>query len=88
HTDSGRKALFVNRLMTDHILDVPRAESDRLLEFLFDHQEQRRFVYEHVWRPGDIILWDNRCSLHARTDFDPHERRLLRRVAILGEKPF
>jgi taurine dioxygenase len=87
HTDTGRKALFVNRLMTDHILDVPRAESDRLLEFLFDHQEQRRFVYEHVWRAGDIILWDNRCSLHARTDFDSHERRLLRRVAILGEKP-
>jgi taurine dioxygenase len=87
HPDTGRKALFVNRLMTDHILDVPRAESDRLLESLFDHQEQRRFVYEHVWRPGDLILWDNRCSLHARTDFDPHERRLLRRVAILGEKP-
>ncbi|HEY4859509.1 MAG TPA: TauD/TfdA family dioxygenase, partial [Xanthobacteraceae bacterium] len=88
HPDTGRKALFVNRLMTDHILDVPRAESDRLLEFLFDHQEQRRFVYEHVWRPGDLILWDNRCSLHARTDFDPRERRLLRRVAILGETPF
>ena len=88
HPDTGRKALFVNRLMTDHILDVPRAESDRLLGFLFDHQEQRRFVYEHVWSPGDLMLWDNRCSLHARTDFDPRERRLLRRVAILGEKPF
>jgi taurine dioxygenase len=88
HPDTGRKALFVNRLMTDHILDIPRAESDRLLGFLFDHQEQRRFVYEHVWSPGDLMLWDNRCSLHARTDFDPSERRLLRRVAILGEKPF
>ena len=88
HPDTGRKALFVNRLMTDHILDMPRAESDRLLGFLFDHQEQRRFVYEHVWSPGDLMLWDNRCSLHARTDFDASERRLLRRVAILGEKPF
>ena len=88
HPDTGRKALFVNRLMTDHILDMPRAESDRLLQSLFDHQEQRRFVYEHVWRPGDLMLWDNRCSLHARTDFDPRERRLLRRVAITGEKPF
>ena len=88
HPDTGRKALFVNRLMTDHILDMPRTESDRLLGLLFDHQEQRRFVYEHVWRPGDLMLWDNRCSLHARTDFDPRERRLLRRVAILGEKPF
>jgi taurine dioxygenase len=88
HPDTGRKALFVNRLMTDHILDMPRQESDELLAFLFDHQEQRRFVYEHVWSVGDLLLWDNRCSLHARTDFDPRERRLLRRVAILGEKPF
>jgi taurine dioxygenase len=88
HPDTGRKALFVNRLMTDHILDMPREESDVLLNSLFDHQEQRRFVYEHVWRVGDLMLWDNRCSLHARTDFDPAERRLLRRVAIKGEKPF
>jgi taurine dioxygenase len=88
HPDTGRKALFVNRLMTDHILDMPREESDELLAFLFDHQEQRRFVYEHVWSVGDLLLWDNRCSLHARTDFDPRERRLLRRVAIRGEKPF
>jgi alpha-ketoglutarate-dependent taurine dioxygenase len=73
--------------MTDHILDMPRDESDRLLNILFDHQEQRRFVYEHVWSVGDLVLWDNRCSLHARTDFDPGERRLLRRVAIRGEKP-
>ena len=87
HPDTGRKALFVNRLMTDHIVDMPRAESDRLLEILFDHQEQKRFVYEHVWKVGDLVLWDNRCSLHARTDFDPGERRLLRRVAIRGEKP-
>jgi taurine dioxygenase len=88
HPDTGRKALFVNRLMTDHILDMPREESDRLLAVLFDHQEQGRFVYEHVWSVGDLLLWDNRCSLHARTDFDPSERRLLRRVAIRGEKPF
>ena len=88
HPDTERKALYVNRLMTDHIPDMPRGESDRLLKFLFDHQEQSRFVYEHIWRPGDLMLWDNRCALHARTDFDARERRLLRRVAILGEKPF
>jgi taurine dioxygenase len=40
-----------------------------------------------VWRPGDLILWDNRCTLHARTDFDASERRKLRRVVVLGEKP-
>jgi taurine dioxygenase len=87
HPATGRKALYVNRLMTVAIEGMPPAESDELLEALFDHQEQRRFVYEHVWRVGDILMWDNRCTLHARTDFGATERRLLRRIAILGEKP-
>src|SRR5207244_1556564 len=81
------KALYVNRLMTLAIEDMPEAESDELLSVLFDHQEQRQFVYEHIWRVGDILMWDNRCTLHARTDFSAAERRLMRRVTILGEKP-
>jgi taurine dioxygenase len=87
HPATGRKALYVNRLMTVRIEDMPEAESSKLLDFLFDHQEQRQFVYEHVWRVGDILMWDNRCTLHARTDFSADERRLMRRVTILGEKP-
>jgi taurine dioxygenase len=87
HPATGRKALYVNRLMTREIEGLSREESDALLEKLFDHQEQRQFVYEHVWRPGDILMWDNRCTLHARTDFPAGERRLLRRVTILGETP-
>jgi alpha-ketoglutarate-dependent taurine dioxygenase len=50
------------------------------------HQERREFVYEHAWRPGDLLMWDNCCTLHARTDFSASERRLMRRVTILGEK--
>jgi taurine dioxygenase len=87
HPATGRKALYVNRLMTIAIEGLPEAESDELLNFLFDHQEQPQFVYEHVWRVGDILMWDNRCTLHARTDFPTTERRLMRRVTILGEKP-
>jgi taurine dioxygenase len=87
HPATGRKALYVNRLMTVRIEDMREPESDKLLNLLFDHQEQREFVYEHVWRPGDLLMWDNRCVLHARTDFSPDERRLMRRVTILGEKP-
>ena len=87
HPATGRKALYVNRLMTREIEGLPREESDAILQTLFDHQEQPHFVYEHVWRPGDILMWDNRCTLHARTDFSAGERRLLRRVTILGEKP-
>jgi taurine dioxygenase len=87
HPATGRKALYVNRLMTREIEGLPREESEAMLQILFDHQEQPKFVYEHVWRPGDILMWDNRCTLHARTDFSAGERRLLRRVTILGEKP-
>src|SRR3954466_10878661 len=87
HPATGRKALYVNRLMTVRIEGLPAQESDELLDLLFDHQERRECIYEHVWRPGDLLMWDNRCALHARTDFSPSERRLIRRVTILGEKP-
>jgi taurine dioxygenase len=87
HPATGRKALYVNRLMTRRIEGLPPDESEELLSLLFDHQEQPQFIYEHVWRPGDLLMWDNRCTLHARTDFSPAERRLMRRVTILGEKP-
>jgi taurine dioxygenase len=87
HPATGRKALYVNRLMTRRIEGLDPDESEELLTVLFDHQEQPQFIYEHVWRPGDILMWDNRCTLHARTDFSAGERRLLRRVTILGEKP-
>ena len=87
HPATGRKALYVNRLMTRRIEGLPPKQSEELLNILFDHQERREFIYEHVWRPGDLLMWDNRCTLHARTDFSADERRLLRRVTILGEKP-
>ena len=88
HPATGRKSLYVNRLMTWSILDMPPDESRALLEYLFDHQEQPEFVYEHKWRPGDVVLWDNRSCLHARTDFDASERRRLRRITVNGDKPY
>ncbi len=84
HSVTGRKALYVNRLMTDHLVGFDAAESERLLNYLFDHLEQPQFIYEHVWAPGDLIIWDNRSSAHARSDFSASERRLMRRVAIVG----
>jgi taurine dioxygenase len=87
HPATGRKALYVNRLMTVAIEGMDDDEGADLLELLFDHQEKPEFVYEHVWRVNDLLLWDNRCTLHARTDFSPEERRLMRRVVISGEKP-
>jgi taurine dioxygenase len=87
HPATGRKALYVNRLMTIAIEGLPERESEELLELLFAHQENAAFVYEHVWRVNDLLMWDNRCTLHARTDFSAAERRLMRRVTVLGERP-
>ena len=87
HPLSGRTALYVCRLMTDCIEGLPEAESRALLDDLFDRIERPEFQYAHKWRVGDLLLWDNRCSAHARTDFDPSERRHLRRFTIQGEQP-
>ena len=88
HPVTGRKSLYVNRLMTEYIVDMLREESDALLKRVFDHQEQAQFQYEHHWQVGDLLMWDNRCTLHARRDFDGRHLRKLRRVTVKGEKPF
>jgi taurine dioxygenase len=82
--DTGRKAVYVNRLMTVGIKDMPPEESAPLLDQVFDQAEKPEFVYEHVWRLGDLLLWDNRCSSHARTDFPSTERRLMLRTTVRG----
>jgi taurine dioxygenase len=87
HPATGRKSLYANRLMTEYIVDMPREESDALLQRLFDHQEQPQFQYEHRWELGDLLIWDNRCTLHARRDFPATHLRKLRRVAVKGERP-
>jgi len=53
---------------------------------VFDHAEKKEFVYEHVWRVGDLLLWDNRCSSHARTDFPSAQRRLMWRTTVKGAR--
>ncbi len=87
HPATGRKSLYVNRLMTHHIEGLPAEESERILELMFQTLERPEFIYEHRWRVGDLLLWDNRCTLHARRDFDPNENRWMRRVTIKGDRP-
>jgi taurine dioxygenase len=87
HPETGRRALYVNRLMTHHIEGLAREDSDAILATMFETLERPEFVYEHRWRVGDLLLWDNRCTLHARRDFNPQENRWLRRVTIRGDRP-
>ena len=88
HPETRRKAIYVNRLMTEEICDLPDADSDSILSDLFDRIEDSDIRYTHVWKTGDLLMWDNRFVQHARNDFPTTERRLLRRVGLLGDKPY
>lgn len=84
HPDTGRRAIYVNRLMSHRIEGLPDDESDALLDELLGYTEDPAIRYQHVWRPGDLLMWDNLCSTHARTDFPANERRLMRRYTLAG----
>jgi len=84
HDETGRKTSYVNRLMTTGIEGMDDAEAQPLLEALFDHTEKPELVYSHRWQVGDLIIWDNRCSTHAREDFPSTQRRLMLRTTVKG----
>jgi taurine dioxygenase len=82
---SGRKALYVSSQNTMWIEGMDRAESETLLQQLFDFAEDPAIIYEHVWQVGDLVMWDNLACLHARTDWPKEQRRTLRRCTVEGE---
>lgn len=82
HPETDRVVLFVNPLMTASIEGMEPGESDRTLQELFGYIQRPELIYQHKWQLHDLVLWDNRVLQHARTDFDPAEKRVLRRVPI------
>lgn len=86
HPETGRRALYINRLMTHRVEGLPPAESAALIDAVVAYAEDPSNVYEHVWKPGDMLMWDNLCSIHARTDFPRDERRLMRRFTTGGTR--
>jgi len=84
HPVTGRKALYINQLMSARIEGLPEAESRSVLEAIFAHVARPEHVYAHKWRPGDLVMWDNRSTCHARTDFPEDQTRLLRRCTVAG----
>lgn len=86
HRETGRKALYVSEAVTTRIIGMSQEESDAILEFLFRHQTQVEFTYRHQWLPGDLVMWDNRCTLHqVVADNDHSEWRTMQRSTITGE---
>ena len=87
HPETGRRSLFVNRLMTERIVGPAPDEAAALLQVLLDHIERPDFGYRHGWRKGDLMVWDNLTTQHGRRDFDPAVPRILRRITIRGGRP-
>ncbi|MFY0610287.1 MAG: TauD/TfdA family dioxygenase [Hyphomicrobiaceae bacterium] len=80
HPGSGRKTLYLGA-HASHIVNFPVADGKLLLRELMEHATERRFIHSHVWRPGDLVIWDNRCTLHRGRRYDDIKyKRDLRRV--------
>ena len=88
HPETGRKSLYIGNHAT-HVRDMPEAAGRALLDELLDHATQRRFVYAHRWRPGDLVMWDNRCLLHRLVLGDAlrHYPRIMHRSVVRGTVP-
>ena len=84
HPATGRKALYISRLMSARIEGLSKDESEDALEQLFEISEDPAIVFEHEWKLGDMVIWDNWCSIHARKDFPRDQERLMRRCTIEG----
>ena len=88
HPENGRKAIYLNPIRTEGIVGMPEAEALILLDELLAHATQPQFEYRHRWRPGDLVMWDNRCLLHkANGDYDMTQRRYLYRLMLQGDRP-
>jgi len=88
HDETGAKALYVHETMTDYVAGMDPAASEALLRRIYDHSTQNPdFQYRHQWRNGDLVIWDNRATLHAATaDYGENEKRLLYRTMLKGMK--
>ena len=88
HPETGRRSLYLNPNRMEYIVGLDRAESDTLLDELIAHATQMKYQYRHAWRLGDIVIWDNRCTMHkANADYPEGERRLMHRVIVAGTEP-
>ena len=92
HPDTGRKMLYLGRRRNAYLVGLDLAESEALLDELWQFVERpefrSKFFWEHVWRVGDLVMWDNRCTMHRRDPFDDASRRIMHRTQIKGsERP-
>jgi len=84
HPDTGRRMLYLGRRRNAYLMGLALADSEALLDELWRFVERPEFKWEHVWRANDLVLWDNRCTMHRRDPFDATARRIMHRTQIKG----
>ena len=87
HPETGRDALYLGRRPYAYVSGLPVADSEALLDALWAHATQPRFGWHHEWRVGDLLVWDNRCTMHHRDPFDPASRRVMHKTICQGTRP-
>jgi alpha-ketoglutarate-dependent taurine dioxygenase len=85
HPETGRRLLYLGRRRNSYINGLALSESEALLDELWSYATQDQFVWHSVWQVGDLVLWDNRCTMHRRDSFDAASRRIMHRTQIKGE---
>jgi len=85
HPETGRRVLYLGRRRNAYIDGLPLAESEALLDELWAHANLPELEWHNEWRVGDLVLWDNRCTMHRRDPFDASSRRVMHRTQIKGE---
>jgi taurine dioxygenase len=84
HPETGRKVLYLGRRGNAYIVELAEAESEALLDELWRTTTRPELVLCHRWRVGDVVMWDNRCTMHRRDEFAAHSRRIMHRSQIKG----
>jgi len=87
HPETGKRALFVSEGFTTRILDIPEDESGSILQQLFAAEVDPEIIYRHKWRPGDMVMWDNRALIHLAAGCPPEMARTMFRTTIKGDVP-
>jgi len=82
HPETGRRVLYLGRRRNAYLCGLPLAESEALLDELWSYATREEISWKAEWQPGDVVLWDNRCTMHRRDSFDPSSRRILYRTQI------
>ena len=88
HPVTGKRALYLGRRRdwpSNYIIGMPNAESEALLDKLWAHATQEKYAWGHKWRVGDLVLWDNRCAMHYRSEVDAKQPRVLYRTVVKGD---